>query len=230
MLVVEVFTDPSCPWSWITSRWLKEVAPQRNLELRWRSYSLQIRDGGDLPPSMTEEERRVAREWVTASRCVLRVFEALRAQGAEDAVDSLYTEWGHRSTALVGTQATLFRPGSPPPAPPPRLLLDCLHACGLDPELGGAADDPAWDAAIISSMEEAWAFVGAKAQTPTLVLKGDPPRGLKGPVMSPAPTGERALRLWDAFQILADEPGFFEVMRPRQLPYLPKLESGPSDQ
>lgn len=170
---------------------------------------------------MPAQERHIVREWVAASHRALRVFEALRADGAEDVVDALYTEWGRRSTALVGTGARLFLRGSVPPAPPPGMLLDCLQACGLNRALHRAADDPAWDAAIIGSMEEACAIAGVKAKTPTLVLRGDPPRGLTGSVMSPAPTGERALHLWDAVRVLADEPGFFEVTRPRRTPSLP---------
>ena len=44
MTGVEVFVDPSCPWAWITTRWIKEVAPQRDLEATWRSYCLEIRE------------------------------------------------------------------------------------------------------------------------------------------------------------------------------------------
>lgn len=36
--------------------------------------------------------------------------------------------------------------------------------------------------------------------------------------MSPAPTGEAALRLWDAVQVISREPGFFEFTRPRSNP------------
>jgi len=43
----------------------------------------------------------------------------------------------------------------------------------------------------------------------------DPPHGFKGPVMSPAPTGHAAVRLWDAIQVISEEPGFFEITRPR---------------
>jgi hypothetical protein len=39
------FVDPACLWSWLTSRWLIQVAPQRDLDLQWRSYSLLLRDG-----------------------------------------------------------------------------------------------------------------------------------------------------------------------------------------
>ena len=79
----------------------------------------------------------------------------------------------------------------------------------------GAADDETWDAPIIEAMEVAYAFGGPKTQTPTIVVRADPPYGFKGPVMAPAPTGVAALRLWDAVQVVAAEPGFFEITRPR---------------
>ena len=36
--------------------------------------------------------------------------------------------------------------------------------------------------------------------------------------MAPAPTGDAAVRLWDAIQVIAQEPGFFEITRPRRQP------------
>jgi hypothetical protein len=51
---VSIYIDPSCPWTWITAAWLREVAPQRGLMLRWRSLSLVQHDGTELPPSMPE--------------------------------------------------------------------------------------------------------------------------------------------------------------------------------
>ena len=64
-------------------------------------------------------------------------------------------------------------------------------------------------------MEVAYAFGGVKTQTPTIVVRAEPDYGFKGPVMAPAPTGDAALRFWDALQVLAQEPGFFEFTRPR---------------
>ena len=46
-------------------------------------------------------------------------------------------------------------------------------------------------------------------------MREDPPHGFKGPVMEPAPTGEAAVQLWDAVQVLSTTPGFFEMTRPR---------------
>jgi hypothetical protein len=95
------------------------------------------------------------------------------------------------------------------------LLTKCIAASGLDSDLVRAADDETWDTPIVQSMDIAYAFGGVKTQTPTIVVRADPPYGFKGPVMAPAPTGEAATRLWDAVQVVAQEPGFFEITRPR---------------
>jgi 2-hydroxychromene-2-carboxylate isomerase len=205
---VEVFVDPSCPWAWITSRWIKEVAPQRDLGVTWRSYCLEIRDDYGVAPTVPEEYREAAIAAHAVGHRMLRIFEAVRAGAGEPAVDVLYTAWGRR----------FFAAG---PARDDGLLSECLAACGLDPDLLGAADDEKWDAPIVDAMEVAYTFGGPKTQTPTLVVGTDPPHGFKGPVMAPAPIGDAALRLWDAVEVLAQEPGFFEITRPRTNPPRP---------
>jgi len=201
MTGVEVFVDPSCPWAWITSLWVKEVAPQRDLAVTWRSYCLEIRDDYGVAPTVPQQFHEVAIAAHAVSHRMLRIFEAARSQAGEKAVDALYTEWGHRFFVDNPTSATL--------------LSECLAACGLDPNLVDAADDEKWDAPINEAMEVAYAFGGPKTQTPTIVVYGNPPYGFKGPVMAPAPTGDAAVRLWDAIQVIASEPGFFEITRPR---------------
>ena len=62
-------------------------------------------------------------------------------------------------------------------------------------DLVAAAEDDKWDAPIVEAMEVAYAFGGPKTQTPTIVVRADPPYGFKGPVMAPAPTGEAAVAL-----------------------------------
>jgi hypothetical protein len=142
---------------------------------------------------------------------MLRIFEAARARNGEEAVDALYTEWGRR-----------FFVKGPPPGE--ALLSECLAACHLDTNLLEAADDEKWDAPIVEAMEVAYAFGGPKTQTPTIVVGSDPPHGFKGPVMAPAPTGEAAVRMWDAIEVLSQEPGFFEITRPRSnLPRPPAI-------
>jgi predicted DsbA family dithiol-disulfide isomerase len=68
---VGFFVDPACLWSWLTSRWLVQVAPQRDLDIQWRSYSLLLRDGTQRLQDQTLAIR-------TASHRAVRVMEALR--------------------------------------------------------------------------------------------------------------------------------------------------------
>lgn len=204
---VEAFMDPSCPWAWITSRWLLEVAPHRDLTVRWRSYCIEIRDDYGVAATVPDEYRDVALAGHAASHQMLRVFEAARADGGqpsgEEAVDRLYAEWGKRYFA-----------GSERPALD-GLVEECVAAAGLDNRLAEAALQEKWDAPIRASMEEAYRFAGEKTQTPAIVVRAQEPYGFKGPVMAPAPTGDEALRLWDALTTIAQMPGFFEVTRPR---------------
>jgi len=202
MIPVEVFVDPSCPWAWITTRWLEDVAPQRDLMLTWRSFCLEIRDDYGVVPTMPEDRRAAALAGHALSHRMLRILEAARAESGEEVVDALLTAWGRRFFARGATRDD-------------SLLEECIDVCGLDAKLIEAADAEIWDAPIVEAMEVAYEFGGYKTQTPTIVVRSDPPHGFKGPVMAPAPTGERAVRLWDAVMVLSEEPGFFEITRPR---------------
>ena len=46
---VEFWFDPICPFCWMTSRWIRLVAPERDLEITWRPISLLFKN------EMTEE-------------------------------------------------------------------------------------------------------------------------------------------------------------------------------
>jgi hypothetical protein len=163
---------------------------------------MEIRDDYDVAPTMAPERREAAIAAHAVAHRMLRIFEAARSHAGEAAVDALFREWGPRFFVRE-------RPSDDV------LLRECLSACGFDADLMDAADDEKWDAPIVESMDVAYAFGGLKTQTPTMVVRADPPYGFKGPVMAPAPTGPSAVRLWDAIQVLAQEPGFFEITRPR---------------
>jgi len=178
--------------------------------LRWRSLSLVQRDGAELPPSVPDHVRALASAARIQSHRLLRVFEALRAQSREDDIGGLYQRWGER---LFGAPAR-----SGPPGPPaPELVAELVAAGGLPEEFIAAADDEFWDAALSDSLDAARKACGPHPLTPAIVLD-ESPTGLCGPVFSPAPTGEAALRAWDAVRVLLAEPGFFELGRARTGP------------
>ena len=202
MTAVEVFVDPSCPWAWVTSRWIKAIAPPRDLVITWRSFCLEIRDDYDVAPTMPEHLRERAIAAHALSHRMLRIFEAARVRSGEEAVDTLFAAWGERFFIDPALRNET-------------LLTACLDACGFDLDLLAAADDEQWDEPIIEAMAVAYEFGGPKTQTPTVVVRSATPHGFKGPVMASVPQGVAAVELWDAIQVLSEQPGFFEITRPR---------------
>lgn len=202
--------DPSCPWTWITSRWLHEVAPHRALRLRWRALSLTLRDGDQIAAGAPPEIRRFALASGAQSHRLLRVFEALRADSREDDIDRLYTLWGQR----------VFAPTGPPASPEPHLIGELLDSAGLPPRWAECADDPSWDAAITDTMSAAATATGGSVISPTITLDAQPSMAFTGPIFAPAPSGPAAIRAWDAVSALLAESGFFELSRHRTRPPL----------
>lgn len=178
--------------------------------LRWRSLSLVQRDGAELPPQVPEHIRALASAARIQSHRLLRVFEALRAQSREDDIGGLYQRWGER---LFGGPARTGPPGPPAPG----LVGELVAAAGLPGEFAAAADDESWDGVLCDSLDAAAKACGPHPLSPTIVLD-ESLTGLCGPVFSPAPTGEAALRAWDAVRMLLAEPGFFELRRARTGP------------
>lgn len=174
-----------------------------------------IRDGGiRLSREIPAERRAAALAGRQMAGHVLQIFEAVRAENGEDAVGRVYTEFGR----LVHAPGRL-------PGVPPNLLQDTLEAADLDVGIEARATDPAWQAAVRTSTEQAMAIVGTDAQTPIVVLPGSGPTGMSGPMLSWVPSGAAALRLWDAMRVLAEEPAFGEARRARRLPLrVPKLD------
>jgi 2-hydroxychromene-2-carboxylate isomerase len=211
---IRYFVDPGCPWTWIASRWLTSVAPQRDLEVRWRSFSPEVRDGGiRLSPEIPVHLRGLALERRRVGTVALRLFELLRDQVGEEAVGAFYAELGYR----------LNDPERPAASPAPGVIAAAMIAVGLDPQLEKAAADPNWQSEVVRSTEEAMAIVGHDAMTPVIVVEGNPPVGMSGPMVSSVPSGPDALRLWDAFATLVEDRSFFEMRRVRSLPEYPRL-------
>jgi len=139
---------------------------------------------------------------VRTSKSALRVVEAVWAQYGDDPIGQLYTEIGtrfhHQGDVSLDAVAA------------------ALAATGLDAELMAAVDEDTWDAELRASMADAVAHVGDEVGVPILVFHdGEREAGISGPIMSPAPTGDEALTVWDSVAALVFVLGFFEVKRSR---------------
>ena len=94
------------------------------------------------------------------------------------------------------------------------LFGEALVEVGLSPELSTAMNYESFDAAIIESHERGIKMVGNDVGTPIISI-GDV--AFFGPVISPAPKGEEAGKLWDGVVGVASYTGFFEIKRSRNV-------------
>jgi hypothetical protein len=202
LMKLDLYADPACPWSWLAVRWLTAVAPERGLRLTFRSYSLWMRDGDQPPGGMPAFVRAIAVAASKQSLRLLRIFEALRDAGREDAIERLYLAWGAR----------VFVPG-PPQAPSNETLEDALETAGLERSWLEAADDLRWDAAIAASNATLSGSLDGAPVVPTLI---DEQRVVfHGAVLAAPVTAAHGLDLWDALHVLASEPSFLALTTAR---------------
>jgi len=190
--VVDVWVDPACPWAWMTSRWITEVADVRRLDLRWHVMSLAVlNEGRDLP-----EKYRAAMDNAWGP---VRVLIAAAEQHGEKHLGPLYTAIGTR--VHPGGRKDLDA-----------VLRESLAEVGLPVELADVASSDAYDTQLRASHSAGIDLVGTDVGTPVVAIDGV---GFFGPVVTPAPTGEAALRLFDGLALVTQVPGFYELKRSR---------------
>ncbi len=208
---LEFFFDPVCPFCWVTSRWVRNVAGQRPLDVVWRPLSLRLLNepiGYDGKPAAYPDAHQRGLE-------MLRVVDAARDEHGPAVIGELYSALGEAVWNSHPPQEATFEALLSETARP-RDLAGALERAGLPAELAGAADDDGRDAALRDETHEAVDRAGGGVGTP--VLSFSPPDGpaFFGPVIDEAPDGDDALRLWDAVTTLGNWQGFAELKRSRR--------------
>jgi 2-hydroxychromene-2-carboxylate isomerase len=194
MTDVDFYFDVMCPWAYQTSKWIREAAEVRDIQVTWRFFSLEEvnREEGKKHPW----ERPWSYGW-----SMLRVAAMLRrGPGGNTDVDRFYAAAGkalHEDGLKVHT---------------PEGVSEVLGSLGLDPSIVDAAiaDETTHDE-VRADHETALALGGYGV--PTLVIDGETP--LYGPVVTPAPVGDKAGRLWDLVVGWAEFPHLYELRRPK---------------
>ena len=190
---VDFWFDPACPFAWITSRWILEVEKVRDIDVTWSVMSLAVlNEGRDLDP---DYRAHTDRAWAP----VRVIMAAVKDHGAE-VIKPLYDAMGERihHRGMKEDYSVVIR--------------EALDEVGLPAALATAADSDAGDEALRASHQRAIDLVGDDVGTPVISVNDV---AFFGPVVSPAPKGEDAGRLWDGCVLVAGTEGFFELKRSR---------------
>jgi hypothetical protein len=185
---VDFWFDPACPWAWVTSRWILEVEQVRPIEVDFHVMSLAI----------LNEEKRLSAAVRQRMLGPVRVLTAAAQGEGEQILRPLYTAIGER-----------IHPGRRKASP--ELVAEALAEVGV-PAYADAWESTEYDEALSKSHHQAMELVGYDVGTPVIRVEGE---AFFGPVVTPAPRGETAGRLWDGFTLVAGTPGFFEIKRSR---------------
>jgi hypothetical protein len=190
---VEFWFDPSCPWAWMTSRWVDEVAKHRDLDVTWNVMSLAVlnEDNDDISDEYRAFFPRALR--------YTRLVAAVRELHGQESVKALYDALGTR-----------IHPGAQKDAD--AVIAGALEDVRLPAGLARFADSDEYDAPMRASHFEGINRVGQDVGTPVIAVNGV---AFFGPVISPAPKGDQAVALWDGVVAVASYEGFFEIKRSR---------------
>ncbi|MGO0575038.1 mycothiol-dependent nitroreductase Rv2466c family protein [Ornithinimicrobium panacihumi] len=194
----ELFFDPACPWAWMTSRWMMEAAQVRDLDVTWSVMSLSVlNEGRDL-----DADYRAFNDgaWV-GPRSIIAATKDLPEDEANELRKKMYDAYGQR-IHLDGRGTSDYV----------ALATEVVEELGLDPAIVEIAQGESVDAELRASHQRAMDLVGDDVGTPVISVDGV---AFFGPVVTPAPKGEEAGRLWDGCVLVAGTPGFFELKRTR---------------
>ncbi|MFD5392386.1 DsbA family protein [Streptomyces sp. NPDC127074] len=200
-LPVDFWFDPVCPWTWLTSRWMLEVRKARPVEITWHVMSLAVLNETRLDQLPEHIRDLMGRAWAP-----VRTLTAAQIAYGSDVLEPLYT--------ALGTRYHLKQ------EPKTRATIEAaLKDAGLPADLADAGDTDTHDEALRISHREGITLVGSEVGSPIIAVPGPhTPSGkvaFFGPVVTPAPKGEEAARLWDGTLTVASTPGFYEIKRSR---------------
>ncbi len=204
-MTIDFWFDPACPFTWVTSRFVVDVAQQTNQDVHWHPFSLAFLNEGNEGYDESNSHYFGHHQGLRAGRVGLAAYNAAGGADGEgsNALGRFYTALG--TAMYVDGKAQDLTPETMID-----LISDALATAGLDPALIEHADNTSGDDALRASTEAAISLTGKGVGIP-IIKAGE--QAFFGPVFSKAPTGAAALKFWEAYLTLTAEPHFFELKR-----------------
>lgn len=212
---LEFFFDPSCPFCWITSKWVRVVRDQTGIDVRWSYISLETLNA--------PYEDELYETWHHGGRRMHRVIAAAAEAHGDDIVGPLYEAIG---TDIWESAGPTDRPGMARAMGEKADLPTILERLGLSADLAAAVDDDSRDHLFEAGTKEALSRAGEDVGTPIITFDpdGPTPASYFGPVISEVPSPEDSVALYRALETAARIPSFSELKRSkRDMPDLPLL-------
>ena len=192
---IDFYLDPMCPYSYQTSRWIREVRARVDVEVTWRFFSLEevnLAEGKKHPWE---------RPW-SYGFGQMRVGALIRRELGNDAVDRWYGAIGH----------AFFYDGIKTHVPDEHAHV--IERAGFDPELvERAIADDSTSAEVRDEHLHAVATYGVHGVA-TIVFPATK-YAVYGPVVVPAPAGDDAVALWELVRGMQRFPHLYELRHPK---------------
>lgn len=193
MTAIDLYLDPVCPFSWVTSRWLLDAADKTERPVKLRQMSLAVLNEG-------EDADEAHQRMFERSRRLGRLFAAVTDRHGPEAFARLYEPIGTR----LHVEKEKVTPG---------FVADVLSDLGLEESLSKALDEPELDETVRRAHAASQDALGDEAGSPIIAIDG---RAFFGPVLTALPEPDDGVVLLDAVVSAAGVPAFAVLQRPHE--------------
>ncbi|OBK51588.1 disulfide bond formation protein DsbA [Mycobacterium gordonae] len=191
MTAIDLYLDPVCPFSWVTSRWLLDAADKTGRPVVLRQMSLAVLNEG-------EDADEAHQRMFERSRRLGRLFAAVTDRHGPEVFARLYEPIGTR----LHVEKEEVTPG---------FVADVLIDLGLEDSLSKALDETKYDEAVRRAHAASQDALGDEAGSPIIAIDG---RAFFGPVLTALPEPDDRVVLLDAVVSAAGVPAFAVLQRP----------------